>query len=68
MKTIRSGYDDFLRMLASVKTGRVTPKFLLEKLGSAAQGDPLHKTLDALGRLLRTIYLCEYHSNPEFRE
>lgn len=67
LKTIRSGYDDFLRMLASVKTGRVTPKFLLEKLGSAAQGDPLHKTLDALGRLLRTIYLCDYHSNPEFR-
>lgn len=67
MKAIVSGWDDFLRMLASVKTGRVTPKFLLEKLGSAAQGDGLHKTLDSLGRLLRTAYLCDYFTNPDFR-
>ncbi len=50
--------------MRQVKTGRVTPKFLLEKLGSAAQGDGLHKTLDSLGRLLRTAYLCDYFTNP----
>ena len=53
--------------MRQVKTGRVTPKFLLEKLGRAAQGDGLHKTLDSLGRLLRTAYLCDYFTNPDFR-
>lgn len=67
LKAIAAGWDDFLRMLASIKTGRVSPKFLLEKLGSAAQGDALHKCLDSLGRLLRTAYLCDYYTNPEFR-
>ncbi|MEK8034949.1 Tn3 family transposase [Ideonella sp. DXS29W] len=67
LKPIAAGWDDFLRMLASIKTGRVSPKFLLEKLGSAAQGDALHKCLDSLGRLLRTAYLCDYYTNPEFR-
>jgi len=36
-------------------------------LGSAAQGDPLQRAADQLGRLLRTLFLCDYFTNPAFR-
>src|SRR2546425_12836135 len=45
----------------------MSPRAALEKLGSAAHGDPMHKAADQLGRLLRTLFLCDYFSNEEFR-
>jgi Tn3 transposase DDE domain len=34
----------------------------LDRFGSA--GDPVYETGTALGKLLRTLYLCDYLSNP----
>jgi len=39
----------------------------LERLGSAAKGDALHAVADELGKLLRTIFLCDYFTKPDFR-
>lgn len=64
---IKKGWDELLRLIASIRSGMVTPKEVLEKMGSSAQGDPIHKAADHLGRLLRTLFLCDYFSNPEFR-
>ena len=66
-RAIHKGWDELLRLVASIRSGLVTPKELLEKMGSSAQGDPTHKAADQLGRLLRTLFLCDYFSNPEFR-
>jgi len=65
---ITKGWDELLRLVASIRDGRVSPKLALEKLGSAARGDPMHKAADQLGRLLRTLFLCDYFSNDEFRQ
>ncbi|MGN5478739.1 Tn3 family transposase [Cupriavidus basilensis] len=35
--------------------------------GSAAQGDPIYRAAKQLGKLLRTLFLCDYFSNVEFR-
>lgn len=67
MKAIRDGWDELLRVIASIVSGRISAAILLQRLGSAAQGDPLHKAADHLGRLLRTLFLCDYFSNPAFR-
>jgi len=64
---IAKGWDELLRLVASIRSGRVSPRAALEKLGSAARGDPMHKAADHLGRLLRTLFLCDYFSNEEFR-
>lgn len=64
---ITKGWDELLRLIASIRGGRVSPKSALERLGSAARGDPMHKAADQLGRLLRTLFLCDYFSNDEFR-
>ncbi|MFZ6682218.1 Tn3 family transposase [Undibacterium sp. Tian12W] len=64
---IRKGWDDYLRVLASARSGRVSIQVLMRQLGSAAQGDALHKAMDHLGRLLRTLFLCDYFTNLQFR-
>jgi hypothetical protein len=35
--------------------------------GSAAAGDPVYEAGDSLGKLLRTLYLCDFFGNPVFR-
>jgi TnpA family transposase len=64
---IRRGWDGFLRLGASVKHGWYSATEALDRFGSAAAGDPVYETGDALGKLLRTLYLCDYLSNPVFR-
>ena len=34
---------------------------------SAAVGDPLHRAAEHLGRLLRTLFLCDYLAIPDCR-
>lgn len=36
------------------------------RLGSATLGDPLPKTGDALGKLLRSLFLCDYFTLVSF--
>jgi TnpA family transposase len=66
-RVIGRGWDGLLRLAASVKHGWSTATETLDRLGSAARGDPLHASGDALGKLLRTLHLCDYLSNPAFR-
>lgn len=39
----------------------------LDLFGSAAKGDPAYECGNTLGKLLRTIYLCDLLGNPGFR-
>lgn len=64
---IRKGWDELLRLAASIRSGRVSANVALQRFGSAAHGDPVHRAADQLGRLLRTLFLCDYFSNTAFR-
>ncbi|WP_404303340.1 Tn3 family transposase [Alicycliphilus denitrificans] len=66
-KSIVEGWDQAMRVVASLQIGRVTPRQLLERLGSHAAASPVFKALDGLGRLLRTVFLCDYFTNESFR-
>ena len=66
-RTIARGWEEFLRLAASVKHGWDSAAAALDRYGSAAAGDPVYNAGDGLGRLLRTLYLCDYLSNPAFR-
>ncbi|MCA8199280.1 Tn3 family transposase [Burkholderia vietnamiensis] len=67
LKAIRDGWDELLRLVASIQSGRVSAVVALQRFGSAAQGDPVHRAADQLGKLLRTLFLCDYFSNVAFR-
>ena len=66
-RAISRGWDGLLRLGASVKHGWYPATEALDRFGSAAAGDPVYEAGDALGKLLRTLYLCDYLSNPIFR-
>jgi TnpA family transposase len=66
-KAIARGWDGFARLTASIKGGWYPAPDALEQYGSASRGNPVHETGVALGKLLRSIYLCDYFGNPEFR-
>jgi len=67
LKAIRDGWDGLLRLVASIHSGRVSAIVALQRFGSAAQGDPIHRAADHLGKMLRTLFLCDFFSNTEFR-
>jgi TnpA family transposase len=66
-RAIGRGWEGFLRLAASVKRGWYPATEALDRFGSAAAGDPVYEAGDELGKLLRTLYLCDYLSNPVFR-
>jgi TnpA family transposase len=67
LRAVERGWEDLLRLAASIRTGRVSAALALQRLGSAARGDPVHRAADHLGRLLRTIFLSDYMAVNDFR-
>lgn len=67
LTAIERGWDDLLRLVASIRAGKVSAAQAIQRLGSAAIGDPLHRAAEHLGRLLRTLFLCDYLAIEEFR-
>lgn len=53
-------WDELLRLIASIRMGKIGADLALRFLGSAAQGDPAYRAAEHLGRLLRSIFLCGY--------
>jgi TnpA family transposase len=66
-KTARRGWDTLVRVAASINGGWCSATTMLDLYGTAAKGDPVYECGNALGKILRTIYLCDLLSNPGFR-
>ena len=66
-RAIERGWDGLLRLGVSVKHGWYPATEALDRFGSAAAGDPVYEAGDELGKLLRTLYLCDFLSNLAFR-
>jgi TnpA family transposase len=67
IKAIEHGWDDLVRLAASIRAGKVSAAHAIHRLGSAAIGDPLHRAAEHLVRLLRTLFLCDYLAIPDYR-
>jgi TnpA family transposase len=67
VRKVKKGWDALLRLIASIRRGKLTAKDALERLGSAAEGDELYAAADELGKMLRTIFLCDFFTKPELR-
>jgi len=67
LECIHAHYDALLQIAASIEEGYASATYLLERLGSAARGSDLHRAGTQLGQLWRTVYLCDYHAQAEFR-
>jgi TnpA family transposase len=66
-RAITRGWDPFLRIAASTKSGWCSASYVLDRFGSAARGDDAFQAGDAFGRLLLTRFLGAYLGDPAFR-
>ncbi|MCR6475960.1 Tn3 family transposase [Variovorax sp. ZS18.2.2] len=64
---IERHYEDMLRVAVSIKAGMITPSTLLRRLGSKSRKNKLYFAFRELGRVLRTMFLLRYISEPQLR-
>lgn len=64
---IEAVYDEFIRVVASIHSGRCTAVQALQRFGSSARGQDVYDGGVHLGRLLRSIFLIDYFTNTIFR-
>jgi hypothetical protein len=50
-----------------VHSGHTSAVHVTARFGSASRGDPFYEAVVHLGRLLRTVFLCDYVLNDVFR-
>jgi TnpA family transposase len=67
-RAIVRGWDGLARLASSVREGWCPATEALERFGAATRGDLVHAAGNALGKLLRTVYLCDYLGSPAFRD
>ncbi|MFI6598670.1 Tn3 family transposase [Nonomuraea sp. NPDC050536] len=65
---IEKHWTDLLRTAISIREGRVPSVTLLRRLGNHSCKHPLYRAFRELGRVIRTITLLRYLSEPEPRE
>ncbi len=66
-KLIQTHLPDMLRVVLSIKAGRITASTLLRKLGTYSRKNKLYQAFRELGRVIRTEFLLKYISDSELR-
>ncbi|MBW4597773.1 MAG: Tn3 family transposase [Brasilonema angustatum HA4187-MV1] len=64
---IKTHWYDMMRVVLSIKAGKVMPSTLLRKLGSYSRKNRLYQAFLELGKVVRTMFLLEYISNVRMR-
>lgn len=64
---ISTHWHDMMRVVLSIKAGKVMPSTLLRKLGSYSRKNRLYQAFQELGKVVRTMFLLEYISNVRMR-
>ena len=65
---IETHWKDLLRVVLSIKAGKVSSSTLLRKLSNYSRKNRLYQAFRELGRVVRTTFLLDYISDMELRE
>src|SRR5574338_501155 len=60
-------WDELTRLAASVLTGKTSAIDVMFRFGAAARGLPLYDACVHAGKLLRTLFLCDWYTKPVFQ-
>lgn len=58
---------DMLRVVISIKAGKMTPSMILRRLGTYSRKNKLYFAFRELGRVVRTMFLLNYINDIELR-
>ena len=64
---IQTHWKDLIRVILSIKAGKLLPSTILRKLGSYSRKNRLYQAFRALGRVIRTSYLLRFISDRSLR-
>ena len=67
-KLIRTHWQDLMRVVLSIKAGKLMPSTILRKLGSHSRKNRLYQAFRELGQVIRTIFLLQYISDQPLRQ
>ncbi|MEG3845405.1 Tn3 family transposase [Microcoleus sp. herbarium19] len=65
---IANHWNDLLRVVLSIQTGKISSSILLRKLGNYSRKNRLYQAFQELGRVVRTVFLLRYISDMQLRQ
>ncbi len=65
---IIDSWDEILRLMASLKSGKTTGLQIFKQLNSYSKQNPLEKAMKEFGRLIQTIFILKYYDDLELRQ
>jgi TnpA family transposase len=65
---IETHLPDMLRIVLSIKAGKITPSTILRRLRTANRKNKLYFAFRELGRVVRTVFLLDYIGDVEMRK
>ena len=65
---LETHWHDLLRVVLSIKAGKLSSSMLLRKLGNYSHKNRLYQAFRELGRVVRTVVLLRYISDLKLRE
>ena len=65
---IETHWQDLMRVVLSIKAGKILPSTLLRKLGNYSRKNRLYQAFAELGHVIRTIYLLEFLESAGLRQ
>ena len=67
-RLIQTHWADLMQVVLSIREGRLSSTLLLRRLGTESRKNNVYKAFRELGRVIRTITLLRFVSEPELRE
>ena len=65
--TIAHGWDSLVRVAASIESDQCSATLVLQRFGAASRGDSIYEAGAHLGKINRSIFLCDFCTNVDFR-
>lgn len=67
VRLIRESWDEIVRLLASIRTGRVRASLIIGKLAASSRRNQLFRGLQEFGHVIKTLFLAEYLRSDDLR-
>lgn len=67
-KLIETHWSDLMQVVLSIRAGKLSSPLLLRRLGTESHKNNIYRAFREVGRVIRTVTLLRFISEPELRE